>query len=250
MQRDRRISLNKSCGPRLTRGRLDDEGLQFAQDTEMPEGRRDERPLPSRAAGASAGPAMDETAGAFLYERESGTRSPTPHRTPTYLHRFNLNGTHAPDDRKLGTSAFRAAASHRPAPRRVALWEPNQKIQRRGLLKLNADALPVFGACRPGSLAPPTSEAEVEERGRVLVEVGTPAAAVRCFNPTGGGDQRILPPGKNASQAHKKLCAVYGDEALKEWQCQNWFAKFRSGDFSLKDEKRSGRPVEVDDALI
>nr|KAF6374223.1 hypothetical protein mPipKuh1_009456 [Pipistrellus kuhlii] len=56
--------------------------------------------------------------------------------------------------------------------------------------------------------------------------------------------------GKNASQAHKKLCAVYGDEALKERQCQNWFAKFRSGDFSLKDEKRSGRPVEVDDALI
>ncbi|GFY26019.1 mariner Mos1 transposase [Trichonephila clavipes] len=28
------------------------------------------------------------------------------------------------------------------------------------------------------------------------------------------------------------------------------FAKFRSGDFSLKDEKRSGRPVEVDDDLI
>ncbi|KAK6062079.1 hypothetical protein COOONC_00245 [Cooperia oncophora] len=48
--------------------------------------------------------------------------------------------------------------------------------------------------------------------------------------------------GKNASQAHKKLCAVYGDEALKERQ--NWFAKFRS------DEERSGRPVEVDDDLI
>ena len=56
--------------------------------------------------------------------------------------------------------------------------------------------------------------------------------------------------GKNASQAHKKLCAVYDDEALKERQCQNWFDKFRSGDFSLKDEKRSGRPVEVDDDLI
>ena len=52
--------------------------------------------------------------------------------------------------------------------------------------------------------------------------------------------------GKNASQAHEKLRAVYGDEALKERQ--NWFDKFR--DFSLKDEKRSGRPVEVDDDLI
>ena len=38
-------------------------------------------------------------------------------------------------------------------------------------------------------------------------------------------------------KARKKLCAVYGDEALKERQCQNWFDKFRSGDFSLKDEK-------------
>ena len=56
--------------------------------------------------------------------------------------------------------------------------------------------------------------------------------------------------GKNASQAHKMLCAVYGDEALKERQCQNWFTKFHSGDFSLKDEKRSGRPVKVDDNLI
>ena len=55
---------------------------------------------------------------------------------------------------------------------------------------------------------------------------------------------------KNASQAHKKLCAVYGDEALKERLCQNWFNKFRSGDFSLKDEKRSDRPVKVDDDLI
>ena len=51
------------------------------------------------------------------------------------------------------------------------------------------------------------------------------------------------------SQARKKLRAIYGDEALKERQCQNWFDKFRSGDFSLK-EKRSGRPVEVDDDLI
>ena len=55
---------------------------------------------------------------------------------------------------------------------------------------------------------------------------------------------------KNASQTRKKLRAVYGDEALKERQCQNCFDKFRSGDFSLEDEKRSGRPVEVDDDLI
>ena len=56
--------------------------------------------------------------------------------------------------------------------------------------------------------------------------------------------------GKNASQAHKKLCALYGNVALKERQCQNWFAKFRSGDFSVKNAQRSGRPVEVDETHI
>ena len=54
--------------------------------------------------------------------------------------------------------------------------------------------------------------------------------------------------GKKASQAHKKLCAVYGDEALKERQSKLVWQI--SGDFLLKDEKRSGRPVEVDDDLI
>ncbi|KAL2731775.1 Histone-lysine N-methyltransferase SETMAR [Vespula squamosa] len=56
--------------------------------------------------------------------------------------------------------------------------------------------------------------------------------------------------GKKALQAHKKLCAVYANEALKERQCQNWFAKFRSDDVSLKNAQRSGRPVEVDEIHI
>lgn len=53
--------------------------------------------------------------------------------------------------------------------------------------------------------------------------------------------------GKSASQSHKEFYALYDD---KEQQCQNWFLKFRSGDFLLKDEQRSGRPVEDDDAQI
>ena len=40
------------------------------------------------------------------------------------------------------------------------------------------------------------------------------------------------------------------DEALIERQCQNWFAKIRSRDFSLKNEKRYGRPLEDDDDHI
>ncbi|XP_043498852.1 histone-lysine N-methyltransferase SETMAR-like [Polistes fuscatus] len=55
---------------------------------------------------------------------------------------------------------------------------------------------------------------------------------------------------KNASQAQKKVGAIYGNEALKETQCQYWFARFRSGDFSLKNAQRSGHSVEVDEAYI
>ena len=57
--------------------------------------------------------------------------------------------------------------------------------------------------------------------------------------------------GKNAAQAHRKLCGVYGDECLSERQCQNWFARFRSDNFDVKDEPRPGRPIveQVDEIL-
>ena len=54
----------------------------------------------------------------------------------------------------------------------------------------------------------------------------------------------------HTGQAAKKLRDVYGEKALKDRQCRNWFDKFRSGDFSLKDEQRSGQPNEVDDEQI
>ena len=49
--------------------------------------------------------------------------------------------------------------------------------------------------------------------------------------------------GKNAPQAHRKLCGVYGDECLSERQCQNWFARFRSRNSDVKDELRPDRPI-------
>ena len=56
--------------------------------------------------------------------------------------------------------------------------------------------------------------------------------------------------GKIAAQATKKLRDVYDEETLKDRQCRNWFDKFGSRDFSLKDEQRSGRPNEVDEDQI
>ena len=56
--------------------------------------------------------------------------------------------------------------------------------------------------------------------------------------------------GKNAAQTAKNLRDVYGEKTLKDRQCRNWFDKFRSGDFSLKDEQRLGRPNEVYDDQV
>ena len=59
--------------------------------------------------------------------------------------------------------------------------------------------------------------------------------------------------GKKAAQARKKFYDFYdfyGEKSLTERQCQNWFARFRTGDFHLKDAPHSGRPTEVDDDKI
>ena len=56
--------------------------------------------------------------------------------------------------------------------------------------------------------------------------------------------------GKNATEMHKKICAVYGEGAVTDQMCQKWFAKFRAGDFSLDDAPQFSRLVEVDSDQI
>ena len=56
--------------------------------------------------------------------------------------------------------------------------------------------------------------------------------------------------GKNATETHKKICAMYGEGAVTDRTCQKWFAKFRAGDFLLDDAPWSCRPVEVDSDQI
>ena len=51
--------------------------------------------------------------------------------------------------------------------------------------------------------------------------------------------------GKNATEMHKKIYAVYREGAVTEQTCYKWFVKFRAEDFSLDDAPWSGRPVEV-----
>jgi len=53
----------------------------------------------------------------------------------------------------------------------------------------------------------------------------------------------------NATKGHKNICSVYGD-VISLSQCKEWFSRFRSNDFDLKDRPRSGRPSELDNDVL
>ena len=55
---------------------------------------------------------------------------------------------------------------------------------------------------------------------------------------------------KNTTEMQQKICAVYGEGAVTDLMCQQWFVKFCAGDFSLDNALWSGRPVEVDSDQI
>ena len=47
---------------------------------------------------------------------------------------------------------------------------------------------------------------------------------------------------KTAAESHRILVEVYGEHSLAERTCQNWFARFKSGNFGLEDEECSEQP--------
>ncbi|CAD6996696.1 unnamed protein product [Ceratitis capitata] len=55
--------------------------------------------------------------------------------------------------------------------------------------------------------------------------------------------------GKTVDAATKDIREVFLDRAPAFRTVKKWFAKFRSGDFNLKDQPRSGRPSELDDEV-
>ena len=46
---------------------------------------------------------------------------------------------------------------------------------------------------------------------------------------------------QSAAETTRKIKQVFGNDGVNERTVRRWFAKFRSGDFSLKDDPRSGR---------
>ncbi|KAG5324977.1 MOS1T transposase, partial [Pseudoatta argentina] len=47
---------------------------------------------------------------------------------------------------------------------------------------------------------------------------------------------------KSAAEAHRILVQAYGDNALSDTTCRDWFRRFKNNDFELEDKERSGAP--------
>ena len=46
---------------------------------------------------------------------------------------------------------------------------------------------------------------------------------------------------KTAAESHRMLVEAYGEHAFGNTQCFEWFKKFKSGDFDVRNEER-GKP--------
>ena len=55
---------------------------------------------------------------------------------------------------------------------------------------------------------------------------------------------------KTVAEAHRELQKVYGDAALGETTCRDWFHRFKDGDFDVDDRPREGRPKTFEDADV
>jgi len=55
---------------------------------------------------------------------------------------------------------------------------------------------------------------------------------------------------KSAAESHQMLVEAYGDNALSETTCRDWFRRFNDNNFDLSDKKRENRPRKVEDCQL
>ncbi|EFN71498.1 Histone-lysine N-methyltransferase SETMAR, partial [Camponotus floridanus] len=48
-------------------------------------------------------------------------------------------------------------------------------------------------------------------------------------------------------KSHRILVETYGDHALSETTCRDWFRRFKNNDFDVEDKERSGAPKKFED---
>jgi transposase len=54
----------------------------------------------------------------------------------------------------------------------------------------------------------------------------------------------------SATEIHRELCAVYGQNVMSEGTVRQWSRMFKDGRTNVYDEERSGRPFVVSDDLV
>jgi histone-lysine N-methyltransferase SETMAR len=55
---------------------------------------------------------------------------------------------------------------------------------------------------------------------------------------------------KTAAESHRMLVEAYGEHALGKSQCFEWFKKFKSGDFDVRNEERGRPPKKFEDSEL
>ena len=55
---------------------------------------------------------------------------------------------------------------------------------------------------------------------------------------------------KTSAEAHRELHKVYGNAALSETTCRDWFRRFKDDDFDVDNRPCEGRPKAFEDADV
>ena len=55
---------------------------------------------------------------------------------------------------------------------------------------------------------------------------------------------------KTAAKAHQMLSSTYGEAALSERGCREWFQRFMSGDFNVEDRHGGGKEKIFEDSEL
>ena len=55
---------------------------------------------------------------------------------------------------------------------------------------------------------------------------------------------------KSMAEAHRMLSNTYGEAAISERTCREWFQRFKNGDFDVEDRHSGGREKVFEDAEL
>ena len=53
---------------------------------------------------------------------------------------------------------------------------------------------------------------------------------------------------KSAAEAHRMFSNTYGEAAINERTCREWFQRFKNGDFDVEDRHSGGKEKVFEDA--